>query len=193
MMPEIKTLILKPSRVLLAIACLGFVSCTPGVDMPKGTSKGYSSARLVQRSPHLPPMTDNTEIQIHRMIQKSIAGKFSAKGMSYGKTDSDLIVAYLVIYQEPGMTARFDDYFGYGRDAGEIGDVAHIRGALDNKRPDYFQQAGILIDVIDSRTNKLVYRALAKGDVVKSVSPATRASRIDAAVREALEPFFSGR
>lgn len=186
------TVTLKRSALfLIAIASFVFASCAPSVDMPKGTSKGYTSARLVKRDPNRPAATSATEIQVHRMIQKSLASRFQAKGLTYGKGDADLTVAYLVIYQEPGMTARYEDYFGYGRDADEIGDVAHTRGALENKRPDYFQRAGILVDVIDSRSNKLVFRNLATGDVVRGASDATRAGRIDAAVGQALEPFFS--
>ena len=91
------------------------------------------------------------------------------------------------------MTADYRDYLGYGRNAGEIATIAHARGVQKNKRPDDFKQAGILIDVVDARTNKLVYRNLAKGDVVKGASPETRAARIDAAVSNALEPFYTGR
>lgn len=177
----------------LILSAIAFVSCVPNVDMPKGTSKGHTSARLIQRDPNLPAITNPTEKQVHGMIQKSIAKNFTAKGMTYGKGDTDLIVAYMVIYQEPGMTADYRDYFGYGRNAGGIATIAHARGVEKNKRPDYFRQAGILIDVVDARTNKLVYRNLAKGDVVKGVSPETRAARIDAAVSNALEPFFAGR
>ena len=126
------------------------------------------------------------------MIQKSISRQFTSSGMTYGKGGADLVVAYLVIYQEPGMTARYGDYFGYGRDEDEISDRAHTVGALENERPDFFRQAGVVIDVIDSRTNKLVYRNIARGDVVSNHSAATRAARIDSAVADALAPFFSG-
>lgn len=179
-----------PFRILTAIATLGLISCSTSVDMPKGTRKGYDSARLTQRNPGGAAITDATEKQVHGMIQKSISKQFAAQGMAYGSGDADLVVAYLVIYQEPGMTARYEDYFGYGRDAGQIADVAHTRGALENKRPDYFRQAGVVVDVIDSRSNKLVYRNFAKGDVNKGASAATRAARIDAAIGEALGPFF---
>jgi hypothetical protein len=179
-----------PFRLLIAIASLGVISCSPSIDMPKGTSKGYTSARLIQRDPNGPAITNATEKQIHGMIQNSISKQFSSKGMAYGKGSSDLVVAYLVIYQEPGMTAQYTDYFGYGRNGDEIADIAHVRGAVENKRPDYFRQAGILIDVIDGRTNKLVYRNFAKGDVNKGASSGVRAARIDAAVAQALQPFF---
>jgi hypothetical protein len=179
-----------PFRILFAAACLALVSCTTQIDMPQGTRKGYQSARLIQRDPNGPAITDATEKQVHGMIQKSISRQFTSNGMAYGKGDADLVVAYLVIYQEPGMTARYEDFFGYGRDAGQIADVAHTRGALDNKRADYFRQAGVLIDVIDSRTQKLVYRNFAKGDVIQGASASTRAARIDAAVAQTLAPFF---
>jgi len=177
-------------RSLFAIAALSLVSCSTGVDMPKGSSKGYTSARLIQRNPNSHAVTDATEKQVHGMIQKSISKQFTSKGMTYGSGGADLTVAYMVIYQEPGMTARYDEYFGYGRDGDQIADVAHTRGALENKRPDFFRQAGVVVDVIDSRSHKLVYRNIAKGDVVKGASAGTRTARIDAAVGQALAPFF---
>lgn len=180
--------LLKRSAVILAAGL--FASCAPSVDMPKGTSKGYTSARLVVRDPNAMPITDATQKQVYGMIGKSINSQFTSHGMSFGKGGADLTVGYLVIYQEPGMTATYDDYFGYGRDSGNISDIAHTRGALDNQRPDFFRQAGVVIDVIDNKTHKLVYRGLAKGDVIKGASSATRSSRINAAVAQALSPFF---
>ena len=177
-------------RSLLAIASLAIVSCSTNVDMPKGTSNGYTSARLVQRNPNLTASTTATQSKIHGMIQKSIASQFNSHGLTYGHGNAELTVAYLVIYQEPGMTARYEDYFGYGRSSEEIADLAHTRGVIDNKRPDYFKRAGIVVDVIDARTNKLIYRNFAAGDVVIGASDSTRAARIDTAVGQALAPFF---
>jgi len=178
-------------RLALLLAAAGlFASCANHVDMPKGSYKSYHSARLVQRDPGSPAITDATEKQVHGMIQTSIARQFAAKGMAYGKSGADLSVGYMVIYQEPGMTASYDQYFGYGRDSGQIADIAHTRGALDNQRPDFFRQAGIIIDIIDTRDNKLVYRNIAKGDVIKGASSGSRAARIDAAVGQALADFF---
>lgn len=175
--------------LLLAAAGL-FASCAPSVDMPKGSSKGYTSARMVVRDPNRPPVTDATEKQVYGMIRNSISNQFTSHSMSFGESSADLTVAFMVLYQEPGMTARYDDYFGYGRNVDEISDTAHLRGALDNRRPDFFRQAGIVIDVIDNKTNKLVYRGFTKGDVVQGAASATRSSRINAAVAEALADFF---
>ncbi|MCX6873459.1 MAG: DUF4136 domain-containing protein [Verrucomicrobia bacterium] len=175
---------------VLTVLSLFLAACGPGVDMPKGTSKGYTSARLTQRDPNRPAISNPTERSIHGMIQDSLRRQFRAKGLAYGTGSADLVVAYLVIYQEPGMTTSYEDYYGYGRPADAITDRAHDRGVIESKRPDYFQRAGIVIDLIDSRTNKLVYRNFATGDVVRGASGKTRAARIDAAVAQALAGFF---
>jgi hypothetical protein len=174
----------------LAVLSLVLLACGPSIDMPKGTSKGYTSARLIHRDPSLPAITKPIERSIHDMIQNSLRRQFTAKGLAYGSANADLVVAYMVIYQEPGMTASHTDYFGYGRSGDAILDRAHVRGAVESKRPDYFQRAGIVIDIIDSRSNKLVYRNFAAGDVVRGASAATRAARIDAAVAQTLSGFF---
>jgi hypothetical protein len=175
---------------LAAAACMSLVaSCAPRVDMPKGSHKAYRSARLIQRDPSARPITHPMEKQVHSMVQHSIARAFTSQGMEYGTGGAQLAVAYLVIAQEPGMTAEYDDYFGYGRNPQQIADVAHSRGALGS-RPDHFRQGGIVIDVIETSTHKLVYRGFSKNDIVKGASDATRAARIDAVVREALSEFF---
>lgn len=166
------------------------VSCSSNVDMPKGKRGTYQSVRLIQKNPGSPAITDATEKQVHSLIQKSLARQFTAKGMTYGKGDAALAVGYLVIYQEPGMTANYDDYFGYGRDAREISDVAHIRGSLESQRPDYFRQAGIVVDIVDVNSGKLVFRNFAKGDVIQGASASTRAARIDQAIATTISPFF---
>lgn len=187
-MKQLITRLFKRPAILIAAALV--TSCTPGVEMPKGTSKGYTSARLTQRDPGAPAIKDAKEQQVHRLIQSSLSKQFAAKGLAYGKSGADLVVAYLVLYQEPGVTSSYPEFFGYGRDSFDITDTAHVRGSVNGKRPDFFTQAGIVVDVIDSRTNKLVYRGFAKGDVIKGASESTRAARIDAGVAQALNGFF---
>jgi len=181
---------MKNLRLLGLLATFVFASCGSQIDMPRGSSKGYTSARLVNRNPTQGPITDATEKQVHGMIQQAIGRQFRSHGLEYGGSTADLAVAYLVIYQEPGMTAQYDEYFGYGRDAEAITDRAHLVGSVESDRPDYFQRAGVLVDVIDLKTNKLVYRNHAQGDVVRGASEGTRRSRIDAAVAQALADFF---
>jgi hypothetical protein len=177
-------------RLLAVAACAAvFTSCSSSVDMPKGNSKGYSSARLVKKAPNGATQTSR-EKQTHSLIQNSIKQQFTSRGLSYNQPNADLIVGYMVIYQDNAMTTSYDDYFGYGRDANEILGVAHERGVTKGTRPDYFERAGLIIDVIDAKTNKLVYRNFYAGDVVKGGSSSQRAARVNTAVNTALSSFF---
>jgi hypothetical protein len=175
------------STVTLAI-CMN--ACSPSIDMPKGSVKGYNSARLIKRD-----STDTNlsakEKTVHRMIQKSINNQFTRHGKSFGNANADLIAAYLVIFQNNGMTTSYNEYFGYGRDVDHIVDVAHMKGVIKEVRPDSFERAGLLVDIIDAKSNKLVYRNIFVGDIVRGGSDAQRSQRINAAVNQALSPFFA--
>lgn len=178
-------------RVLLPLAAaLLLTSCSSSIEMPKGTSKGYQSARLVRRAPNAPGPANAEEQKVHGMIQKALATQFADNGIAYGSSGSDLVVAYLVVYQETGMTTSFDEYFGYASSAEEITDRAHERGVVKGKRTDYYESAGIVIDITDARTNELVYRNYYKSDIVRGTADAARSQRINAAVAQTLAPFF---
>lgn len=178
-------------RLLAVAACaVVFTSCSSSVDMPKGDSKGYTSARLVKRAPDSRAITSSREKRVHSLIQSNIQAQFKARGMGYNAPHADLVVGYMVVYQDNAMTTSFDDYFGNGRDGGGILEVAHKKGVIDGNRPDYFERAGLVVDVIDAKTNKLVFRNVSVGDIVTGATDAQRKKIIANAVSEALTPFF---
>ncbi len=161
------------------------------VEQPKGSSKGYSSVRFMRAKATLDPpeFIDDSE-QANRLIQAAITDQFRANGIEFGGEDADLAVGYLLIVQNNASTGMVNDYFGYGRDSLEISELAHKRGVLEGNRPDYFEAGAIVIDLVDAKTNKLVYRNFAKRDLLENPSEAQRRQRINAAVAEALGPFF---
>jgi len=170
---------------------LGISSCaTTNVETPKGTSEGYSSARLVSTTPVNQSDALEDSPEVNRMIQSAIRSNFVSNGMAFGGDNADLIVAYLLVRQNPVSTGMNEDYFGGGRDAMAIMDEAHKRGVIENKRPGGFEAGAIVIDILDAKTNELVYRSFAKRDIVEGVSSAERANRINGAVGEALRPFY---
>ncbi|NIP95352.1 MAG: DUF4136 domain-containing protein [Akkermansiaceae bacterium] len=178
-------------RLLLPLAAgLALASCSSSIEMPKGTSKGYQTARLVRRAPNAPGPANAEEGKIHGMIQKAIAARFHANGIAYGAGGTDLVVSYLVVYQETGMTTYYDEYFGYAGSGEEIADQAHERGVIKGKRKDYYESAGLVIDVTDARTNELIFRNYYKSDIARGTSDAVRSQRINAAVAQTLAPFF---
>ncbi|MGE9270847.1 MAG: DUF4136 domain-containing protein [Verrucomicrobiales bacterium] len=182
---------MNPTKILqagIALLSFGIMSCGTSVEMPHGHSKGYTSARLVQ-SDRKPNFAD-VDASTNRMIQNALADSFKSNGLTVGSPNADLIVGYLLIIQDSASTMMIDDYFGYGRDAEHIADVAHIRGVVNNESPERFERGAIVIDVMDAKTNKLVYRNFAKRDLHDNLSEAARKQRIQEAVNEAMAKFF---
>lgn len=178
------------TRIALAALALAAVSCS-SVEMPKGTSRGYTSARLVTlaKAPTYDPSIPN-QASANRMIQKSLAANFRANNFQVGPGSAELIVGYLVLVQNNYSTLALDDYFGYGRDSQEIVDRAQELGVVKNSRPDAFESGTIVVDVIDAKTNKLVYRGHATRDIYRNNSDSARQALINDAVTEALQGFF---
>ena len=185
-----KSLLLLSALTITSLVC----SCSTGIDIPKGTSKGYQSARLIEYNPDA-EVTDDAaavvrEKKAHAMIHKALSEEFSSHGITYGKSNADLTVAYLVMIQNNAITFHYNDYFGKGRDADAITDYAHLKGAIRSKRNEFFERAIIVVDVIDTKTNNLIFRNHYAKDTIDKPTDAQRNQRIQAAVKEALAPFF---
>ena len=158
-----------------------------------GTSRGYQSARFVETQRAQRPASPGAledDPEFNAAVRSSIARKFSSQGIPVTQGSADLIIAYMLLRQNSVATTMNSDYFGRGRDAMAILDEAHKRGVVVNRSPDDFLRGAVLIDVLDARTNKLVFRNIAVRPVTEGVAPAVRQQRLDAAVAEALQPFF---
>ena len=169
-------------------------SCATSVEQPKGTSEGYTSARLVKRNPDA-EVTDDAiaiakEEKIHSQIQKTIQSNFTKHGLSYGKADAQLKVAYLVMIQNNAITFHYNDFFGKDRNADALAEYAHHKGVTKSKRDEFFERVIIVVDVLDAKTGKLIFRNHYSNDIVDVPSDAVRAKRIKAAIQSTLAPFF---
>lgn len=177
----------------LAVVALTLCSCTPTVEKAKGTSRGCQSARFVQttipdRAPSGRALEDDPAF--NAAVRHAITREFDANGVPVTGGSADLIIAYMLLRQNSVATTMNSDYFGNGRDPRAILEEAHTRGVLKNKRPDDFLRGAIVIDVLDARTNRLVFRNYAVRPVTEGVDAATRQSRLNATVSQALAPFF---
>ena len=188
-------MIMKRLRLLAALSLAAVItSCSTGIEQPKGTSQGYSSARLIERNDDA-DVTDDAiavakEKKIHGMIQKAIQHEFSSHGLNYGKSGADLKVAYLVMIQNNAITFHYNDYFGQGRDADALAEYAHLKGVSKGTRDEFFERVIIVVDVIDTKTDKLIFRNHYINDIVDVPTDAVRKKRVQAAIKGTLASFF---
>ena len=130
----------------------------------------------------MPPDYAEKRDQIHRLIQNAITTNLTAKGLSRASAGGDVFLAYLVILGDNVSTTDVNDYFGYGRDSDALLDKAHEKFAVESKNPNHFVAGTLVIDVIDAKTYKLLYRNCAVRQVLRNVPDDVRAERIQEAV-----------
>jgi len=175
--------------MLLLIGFSGLVSCQQSLKI-QGSREGYFSVRLVDPDPRRAPAASSRKAQANRRVQEALGKEFRANGFKVDPENADLTVAYLLITQDRVSTSSISEYFGYGRSPLQITEAAHRAGVLKGKTPEIYEKGAVIVDIIDSKTKKLVYRNYAVRDISESSTEAEKKARTESAVHEALEDFF---
>jgi hypothetical protein len=177
---------MKPySLLILAAGALALAGCssTP-TKVDSGSIRAGTFSFVDRGARPNPGYTDNRQ-PVHAMIQDSIAKNLAARGVTKVAAGGDVTVGYLVIIGNNVSTEAISDYFGYGEGASALHDKAH-KAYTDSKNPNRFEAGTLVIDIIDSRTFKLLKRGYASRPVLQNVPDDVRAERIQEVVDEIL-------
>jgi hypothetical protein len=165
---------------LLAAGC----SSTP---TQVGTGRIHAATFSFVQGRPAPPEYAEQRAHIHTLIQNAITANLAGKGLPRVANGGDVFLAYLVILGNNVATTDVDDYFGYGRDSDALLDKAHQKFAVDSKNPNPFVAGTLVIDVIDAKTFKLLYRNYVARQVLRNISDDVRTERIQEAVDAVLQ------
>jgi hypothetical protein len=173
---------------LLSIILTGFLiagcSSTP-TRVDSGAIKASTFSFINGGSPPSATFADKRE-EIHRMIQDAITQNLAAKGVRRVADNSDVTVAYLVIVGNNVSTEAIDKYFGSGRDSYGLANKAQD-AYTKSKNPNSFEAGTLLIDIIDSKTYKLLVRNYVVRPLLNKPTAEVRRSHLQGAVDEALK------
>ena len=177
------------THTLFAVLLLAILSgCTSSIPMPKGTQKGYSSARFINPKKLEGLAATDKSVNLTRMIKEAITQEFTSHGMELLDQNADLIIAHLVIIQDNVLTTSINQYFGY-QDNSEILAEAHKR-RVDKGQPEYLKKGALVIDLIDAKTSQLIYRDYGIRNTVANLSEEEKQVRINEIVSGILANFF---
>jgi hypothetical protein len=177
---------MKLNTLLILVACvLAVAGCS---STPAKVDTGRIHARtfnFVSKSPRpAPAYADNRKV-VHTMIQEAITKNLATRGVTKAAANGDVTVEYLVIIGNNATTTTINDYFGYGEDATALHDKAHA-AYTETKNPNYFEAGTLVIDLIDSKTFKLLKRGHASRPILRNLPDDERAARIQEIVDEVL-------
>ena len=165
-----------------ALLCLAGCSSTPA-KVDTGPIPGRSFA-FVKLAP-APGYADD-RAPLHAAIQAAIARNLTAKGLTLSPAgQGDLTIGYLVIIGNNATTTSIDDYFGYGADAMALADKAHKAGT-GSENPNYFEAGTLVVDVVDTRSFRLLKRNYVVRPILRDPSAEVRQARLQEAVDEVL-------
>ena len=174
------------SHCFLTACAVALVGCS---STPTKVDHGPIAARsfnFVDRGAKAAPgYTDNRQA-IHSIIQAAITKDLAAKGVSRVNTGGDITVGYMLIVGNNATTTSLTEYFGYGENDAALQDKAH-KAYSSSKNPNYFEAGTLVIDIVDSKTFKLLKRGFATRPVLRDLSPDARSERIQEVVNEILQ------
>jgi hypothetical protein len=177
-----KKLFLLP--LLLTALIIAGCSSTP-THVDKGVVQAHTFNFINGGIALTPPATDKRSAA-NQQIQEAIIKNLAAKGLTRTDGSGDVIVAYMIIVGNNVSTEAITTYFGTGRDANALHDMAHD-AYTSSPNPNRFEAGTLLIDVIDGKTYELLYRDFAVRPLMWQATPEERAGRIQEAVDAALQ------
>jgi hypothetical protein len=168
--------------VLLNLAALLAAGCASTPTKVDSGPIHATTFNFVARSGSLPePGFADNRAAVHAVLQAAISQNLATKGVAKVDAGGDVIVAYLVIIGNNAMTESINTYFGYGRNASALHDLAQDAYS-SSKNPSYFKAGTLLIDIIDAKTYKLLKRAYVTRPVLSNPSAEVQAANIQEAV-----------
>ena len=169
----------------VAVAVIIVAGCSTPTHVDSGPIKASTFSFL--RPGRLPEaaFTENRQ-HVHALVQEAIANNLAAKGLQQVPEGGDITVAYLIVVGNNASTSAINDYFGYTPDAMALVDKAH-KAYTDNDRRDYFEAGTLLIDLVDSKTQKVLARDYVTRQILQNPTAEAQKARLQEAVDEALQ------
>jgi Domain of unknown function (DUF4136) len=170
--------------LFLAAATLALTSCS---STPAHVDKGPVHAQtfsFVNTGRPTPNFAEG-QTQALAMIRDAITKNLAAKGVTRVDSGGDITVGFLVIIGNNAQTEAINDYFGDAEAADALHDKAQ-EAYTSKKDPNYFEAGTLVIDIIDTKTYKLMLRNYASRQILNNITVEARAERIQEVVDQIL-------
>ncbi len=167
------------SAAALLMACGGMTirsdydpASVPGI-------QSYGSYRWLPHPSSGDPRVNNPLMA--RRIQRAVDTEMSGKGYQPVRDGrADFLVGYHVAFDEKLEVETVNAHYGYRW------------GGVQESYVREYTQGTLIIDVIDAKTEQLVWRGMAQAEVHEASSPDQRQKRINEAVKKILANFPPG-
>jgi hypothetical protein len=175
------------TRGTAVLAVLALTACGGGIDVKSdydpaavqamNSYKTYSWATAKR---------DQTVSNLNaQRIVEAVDNALKTKGFTKQASGGDFQVAFIATTAQQTDYSTTNDYYGYGwgRWYGGAG-MSTSRTTAYN-----WTQGTLVLDIVDGKSNEMVYRATAQAEVDQDLTPTERQARLNAGALKMLEKF----
>jgi len=165
--------------LLMLAACGPMIDVRADYDTSADFSRLRTYAWLQQPSSAPRDPRINNDLLDSR-VHSAVNDELHAKGYTENAESPDFRVAYHVVLKEKIAAAAFPTYYGYG--------LGRWPGPADVQVATY-EEGTLLLDVVDGKTNELLWRGAASTRIDPDRTPQERTALIRTAVERMLKDF----
>jgi hypothetical protein len=173
-----------------AIVAAALAGCAPmRIDVDYDPSARFDGLRSWDWASEAPKRTGNPRIDnslFDARVRRAVEERLAAQGYERREAAPDFLVEY-----HAALDRRLDArqiYTGFGYGPGYWGPYGDVQTIVRE-----YEQGTLILDVLDPRERRLLWRGVAEAEVYPTGSPEERAQRIAEAVRRILERFPPAR
>jgi hypothetical protein len=168
--------------VLLTVGCSSVSVSTDfdsEIDFTRLSSYNWMPAPEQPSAELQKELSQNTLIE--GRVKRAVDAELAAKGIRKATQDPDMLVAFLTGVQDKVDVQNWGYGYGWGRRRGPIGgsDVTAV----------HYEEGTLILDFVDPKTKKLIWRGVGKGVLPREVSPEKSQENINKAVEKILAKY----
>jgi hypothetical protein len=184
--------------ILMGFTALFLYSCTTvPVDIDYDETVVFAKLRNFAWAPDTPPKSNNAKIDsdtlLHDRLHSEIETRLASHGYAKtGPSRADFLVTYRVILENRTATTASGGYYGYPMGWGWGYYGSPYWGLGYTYPPQYtfeYHLATLIIDMLEPKTHKLIWRGAVSYDAQETVSPQQKRQKIAWAVDYILQNF----
>ena len=175
---------MKAIHAFLVIFLMGFVvSCSTiyGVQYDYDKQADFKSLKTFDWMT-VPEKADIDSLNVER-VKKAVNAELQAKGLMMTSNNPDFLIAEHLGKKDKVQVTNWG--YGYGPHGGYWGGYWGPGGTSTYE----YEEGSLILDFVDAKSNKMIWRGVAKAEVQKTNSPEKAEKLINEAVQEILKNF----
>jgi hypothetical protein len=175
------------TRGTAVLAALALTACGGGIDVKSdydpSAVQAMNSYKTYSWATAKRDQTVST-LNAQRIID-AVDNALKSKGFTKQASGGDFQVAFIATTAQQTDYSTTNDYYGYGWGRWYGG------GGMSTSRTTAYNwtQGTLVLDIVDGKSNQMVYRATAQAEVDQDLSPAERQTRLNSGALKMLEKF----